>query len=213
MTGLDEPPAAFDLARQLVPLLGDEAEAIVRWDQRAQGEARADSPPAADPAQVARQVVESWVASLADDGVRLDVLDVTYRDGAVDVVVSGPAAPPAAPDLPDQVAQAVGESVVLNVRWIQSFDPGLDGEPPATRLDRLVRAWIGPRSSVRVLATSIDGSTVIVDLGADGRPLGLETLQRVALSAVQGAERVEIRMLPLTHIDVTPDPVDIPSPV
>jgi len=210
LTGLEEPPHAYDLATQLVPILGDDAAAIVRWDQRAQGQARADTEPAADPALVARQVIENWIAGLAADGVVLELVDLTYGGDTVDATVSGPAAPPRAPTLSDEVADAIGADVLLDLRWIPSFDPGLGGEPPAERLDRFVTTWIGDRSSVRLIATSIDGSTLFVDLGADGTPAGLGALERVALDAVDGAVRVEVRLLPLEVVGIAPDEFDVP---
>ena len=205
LTGLDEPPGAHRLAQRLVPVLGDDAEAIVRWDQRAQGVARADTPPAADPAEVARTVIDTWVAGLAVDGVHLDVLDVEYDTHDVNVVVSGPEAPPPDPDLSSDVADAVGGTVELNVRWIQSFDPGLIGEPADQRLERVVQAWIGPRSSVRLIATQITGPDVLIDLGAQGTPLGLDTLRRIGLDTIEGAERLEVRLLPLELAEIGPD--------
>jgi uncharacterized hydrophobic protein (TIGR00271 family) len=144
LTGLDEPPSAYDLARGLEPLLGDDAEAIVRWDQRAQGIARADTPPPPDPADVAGDVINEWIVGLAVDGVQLDVLDIEYDNGDVNVVVSGPEAPPRDPDLSGEVADAVGGDVVLNVRWIQSFDPGLTAEPADVHLERVVTVERAP---------------------------------------------------------------------
>jgi hypothetical protein len=213
LTGLSEPPPAYELATRLVPLVGPEAQAIVRWDQRAQGTARADSPPVAEPADVARSVIEDWLAGLDATGVRLELVDLTLTESRVDIVLSGPAAPPAAPELPDDIASAIGTSVDVQIRWLQSFDPGLDGESPGDRLERVVRAWIGGRASVRLVATSIEGTTVHVDLGADGSPLGLSALRRVGLGAVDGAERIDIRLLPLEAAptspdDTTPPPLD-----
>ena len=45
----------------------------------------------------------------------------------------------------------------------------------------------------------------MIDLGAEGTPLGLETLRRVALGAVDDGRRVEIRLLPLAVAEVAPD--------
>jgi hypothetical protein len=211
LTGLEEPPSAYQLAQRLEPLLGEDAEAIVRWDQRAQGVARADTPPVADPAEVARGVIDGWIAELAEDGVQLELLDVEYDRGDVNVVVSGPAAPPPAPGLSDEVADSVGGTVVLSVRWIQSFDPGLSGEPPQVRLERIVRAWIGPRSSVRLIAAQIDGTDIFIDLGASGSPLGLETLRRVGLEAIEGSQRLEVRLLPIEVAAIRLDDFPIPT--
>lgn len=213
LAGQTEPPPVYELATRLVPVLGPDAEAVVRWDQRAQGTARADSPPVADPTDVARAVVEDWLSGLAADGVQLDLVDLVLTDDRVEVEVSGPAAPPAAPELPNQIATAIGRSVDVRLRWLQSFDPGLGTEPADVRLERIVNAWIGGRASVRLIATSIDGTTVHVDLGADGIPLGLDTLRRVGLAAVDGAVRIDIRILPLVAApehspDTTVPPLD-----
>jgi uncharacterized hydrophobic protein (TIGR00271 family) len=211
LIGLDAPPAAFDLASRLVPVLGPDSEAIVRWDQRVQGEARADTPPVADPTEVATELIDRWLTGLAATGIRLDLLDLGYEPGEVHVEVSGPTAPPQTRTLPDELSEALGESVKLDVRWIQSFDPGLDGEDPTSRLERIVQAWIGPRSSVRLLDVSIDGSTVLVDLGADGQPLGLVALQQSVASAIDGVDRVEVRLLPLTLVEISPDESPVPD--
>ena len=74
-----------------------------------------------------------------------------------------------------------------------------------------MRTWIGARSSVRYVAASIDSSVVVIDLASDGTPQGLDVLQRLALDAVDDAERVEIRLLPLTVADVGPDEADVPT--
>ncbi|MDW3215124.1 MAG: DUF389 domain-containing protein [Ilumatobacteraceae bacterium] len=211
LTGPDEPPEAHLLATRLVPELGDDAEVVVRWDQRSQGVARADAPPAVEPADVVRDVIDGWVVGLADDGVLLRVVELVYDDGLVDVTVSGPAAPPPAPGLSAEVADAVGRTVDLKLQWIQSFDPGLGGEPPGVRVDRLVRAWIGPRSSVRYIASDVSGGTTTIDLGSDGTPRGLETLRRIVLDAIDGSTRVEVRLLPVTVIEIAPDVVAIPD--
>lgn len=215
LTGLDQPPLANDLADDLVPLLGEDAEAGYRWDQRQQGEARAGVDPVADPADVAREVLENWIDGLALDGIALELIDVDYEprdDGAeVVAVVSGPTEPPLDRDVSNEVADAVGIDVVLRLRYIPTFDPGLDGEPPIDRLDRFVTAWIGDRASVRMIAATIDGSNVLIDLGADGTPAGIETLRRITLDAVDGAEQVQIRLLPMTVLDDVPDDVEVPA--
>ena len=205
VTGLDEPPAVFELATALVPLLGDEAQAVVRWDQRAQGEAQAGVEPAAEPAEVARRVIDDWIAGLAADQIVLELVDLSYTNGEVSATVSGPNPPPRDPDLSDQVASAVGADVILRLRYLPAFDPGLGGEPPADRLARFVTAWIGDRASVRLIAVTVDGPNVLVDLGAEGTPLGLEVLQRLALDAVDGALGIEIRLLPLEVTEPGPD--------
>ncbi|MGW8272923.1 MAG: hypothetical protein ACWGN7_05995, partial [Thermodesulfovibrionales bacterium] len=85
LAGLTEPPSAYDLATRLAPLLGDEAQAIVRWDQQAQGTARAtDSPPAADPVEVVTGVVDDWLSTLSAEGVELELVDVQVADDRVD---------------------------------------------------------------------------------------------------------------------------------
>jgi uncharacterized membrane protein len=210
LTGLAEPPGAFDLATRLVPILGADAEVTVRWDARAQGTASAGIPPPADPQRVAADVLQTWVDELALTGTLLDLLDVTITGDRVDVVVSGPLAPPSSPTLADRVADALGEPVTLAVRWIQSFDPTLSTEPPTIRVDRLARAWIGARTSVRLIATDVVGSTdtgwaVLVDLAADGTPRGLDTLHDVLRAALPGDTTVTVRTLPLSVVEPEPD--------
>lgn len=211
LIGLANPPDVAELADSLTPVLGDEAEAIVRWDQRAQGTARAGTEQASDPTEVATEVVEVWLAERAASGTRLDLIGVSVSGGRVDIDVEGPAAPPAAPELPNEIAEAIGESVVVNIRWVQTFDPGLTSEPADVRLERIVRAWMGSRTSVRLVAVSIDGATLSVDLGAEGTPLGLDVLRRRALAAVDGAERVDIRLLPLIAAPSTSPDFEVPT--
>lgn len=210
LTGLAKPPPAHSLATALVPLLGADAEAIFTWDQRAQGTARAGAPEAADPTEAARGVVEEWLTRLAVSGSQLELVGISVDGDRVSVDVQGPAAPPAAPELPNQIAAAIGQAVEVKLVWDQTFDPGLGGEAADERLERVVRAWIGPRASVRLVATSIEGSTVSVDLGAEGIPLGLDVLRRRGLAAVEGAERIDIRLLPLTAAPPSSPEYDIP---
>lgn len=216
LTGLDEPPDAYALATRLVPVLGADAEVTVRWDARAQGSATAGTPPAADPTEVATAVLNEWIATVAAKGVVLELLEVTVADGQVDVVVSGPAAPPSSPELANDVAEAVGAAVTLDIRWIQSFDPTLADEPPTDRVARLVDAWVGRRSSVRVLSTTVKGSSaagwsVLVDLAAAGQPVGLDALRTVLVDALPGNVSVSIRTTPLEVIDQPDTPIAVPS--
>ncbi len=74
-----------------------------------------------------------------------------------------------------------------------------------------MQAWIGPRSSVRLIATTIDGSDIYIDLGAAGTPLGLDTLRRIGLESIDGAERLEVRLLPLAVAEITPDQFEPPA--
>lgn len=211
LTGLDEPPRTIDLAENLVPILGPDAEVVVLWDQRAQGRARAGVDPPPEPEVVARTVIDGWAASLVDRDIVLEVLDVTVDDGRVEVVVGGPVAPPSTPTLSDEVAAALGTDVDLAIRWIQTVASTATGELPEVALERIVTAWIGPRASVRLIGASIDGTVVRIDLGADGRPLGVTTLRRVVLDTIEGATTVEVRLLPLTLIDSSPDLFEPPD--
>ncbi|MEL0076074.1 MAG: hypothetical protein VW708_08060, partial [Ilumatobacter sp.] len=85
------------------------------------------------------------------EGYSFELLEVTVDAGAVDAVLSGPYAPPTSRTLPDAVAEALGTEVSLNIRWIQEFDPSVDGELPEVRLERLVTAWVGRRPGIIVL--------------------------------------------------------------
>ena len=130
--------------------------------------------------------------------------------------MSGPAAPPSSPELANDVAEAVGAAVTLDIRWIQSFDPTLADEPPTDRVERLVTAWVGRRSSVRVLSTAVSGSStagwsVLVDLAAASQPVGLDALRAVLVDALPGNVSVSIRTTPLEVIDQPDAPIAVPS--
>lgn len=215
LTGLDEPPSAYDLATRLVPVLGAGAEVVVRWDSRAQGTATADRPPVEDPTPAAIAVLEGFIERLAADGIALELLDVSVRDGRVDVVVSGPDAPPPAPTLPQELAEAIGGEVTLALRWIQTVDPNGTVETPDQIVTRLVNAWVGPRTSVRVVATAVTGTSetgrfVLVDLGAQGSPVGLVSLERVLAQALGGTVSVTVRVLPLEVTTPSDDVMAVP---
>lgn len=209
LAGLDEPPPAYDLAIDLVPLLGPDAEAVVEWDQRALGVARADSPPAADPVAVATVAVEQWIDGLTADGLRFELLDVAVAGDRVTVELSGPTAPPAASSLPDDVAAAIGIPVELSMRWIQEIEAGFTGESGEQRLRRWVDTWIGPRAGVRLVNVDVGDQVVTIDLATDGQPLGIDRLRRLAIDAV-GIDRVDIRSLPLVVLG--PDADDVAPP-
>jgi len=216
LAGLDEPPEPFALATALAPLLGDTVAVNVRWDQRAQGSATADRPPTADDTDVATATLTAWVTTLADTGVGLDLVEVSVNGDDVTAVVSGPVAPPSDPTLPDTVAEALGRPVTLAVRWIQTIDPNAPNETPADTLRRLVTAWVGPRTSVRVIATDLTGSeqagwNATVDLAAAGTPLGLDRLDDLVQRTLPGDVTVAVRTLPLEIADISADTFDAPT--
>lgn len=215
VSGLEEPPSAYDLATRLVAVLGEGAEVLVRWDSRAQGSASADRPPAADPRPLATAVLEDWIERLELDGVSLELLDVEVTEGRVDVVVSGPVAPPPSPTLPDELASAIGGEVTLSLRWIQSVDPNGTTETVDDVVTRLVEAWVGARTSVRIVSTAVTGTvesgrSVTVDLGSDGHPRGLTALESVLTDALGGTVTVTFRVLPLTVTEAAADVIAVP---
>jgi len=204
LTGLDEPPPAYTLATKLVGLVGAEAEVIVRWDQRTQGSARADTPPVADPTDTARAVIADWVASLVEEGYTFELLEVTVDAGSVDAVMSGPYAPPTSRTLPDDVANALGTEVSLNIRWIQEFDPSVAGELPEVRLERLVDSWIGRRPGIIALQTAItvgESPTITIDLATDADPLGVDVLRELLHDAFGTDSAITIRTVPITVLE------------
>jgi hypothetical protein len=210
LSGLGEPPPAYELATRLTPVLGERAEAVVRWDQRSQGVAQAGMPPPADPDDVAHDVIATWVEGLAVEGYVFDVLGVAVEGQTVHVDLSGPVAPPPSATLADDVAAALGTGVDVSVRWLQSFDPGLNGELPVARLERLTRAWIGPRAGVRLIGAAISGDLATVDLATDGTPLGVTRLRTLLIEHIEAVERVEVRTLDLAVAAVVDD--EFPAP-
>ena len=137
LVGSDQPPEAFTLARALVEEVGPDVEVVVRWAQRAQGVARADSPPADDPERAAREPVLQWLSAASIDGLVFELLDLTVDGDRVEVVVGGPEPPPPSATLADDVAALVGGEVSLTVRWIQQLAIAGSGESDERRVTRL----------------------------------------------------------------------------
>ncbi|NCW49076.1 MAG: TIGR00341 family protein [Actinobacteria bacterium] len=214
LTGLDEPPPAYALATRLVGLVGADVEVTVRWDQRTQGSARADTPPVADPVDTAEAVIAAWVEELAAEGYSFELLEVTVDAGAVDAVLSGPYAPPTSRTLPDAVAEALGTEVSLNIRWIQEFDPSVDGELPEVRLERLVTAWVGRRPGIIVLQTAVsspEATAISIDLACDSPPLGTGVLRQILQTAFGDETSITIRTVPISVLVDDPTPADVPA--
>ncbi len=203
LVGSDSPPDPFDLARALVEEVGPDVEVVVRWAQRAQGVARADSPPAlgTDPVAAAREPVLRWLNAAAIDGVSFELLELTVsEDAEVEVVVGGPIAPPPSATLADDIAAELGVAVTLTVRWVQQLAIAGSGEPDEQRIERLVKAWAGARTSVRVLDVTVRGGAAVVDLATDGTPLGLDALDRVIRAEIGDPTGVDIRRVPLESL-------------
>ena len=212
LVGSDAPPDAFVLARALVEEVGPDVEVVVRWAQRAQGVARADSPPSpnGDPVVAASRPVSRWLDAASIDGLRFELLELTVSDaGDVEVVVGGAEPPPPSSTLADDVAQELGREVSLTVRWVQQLAIAGSGESDEQRVTRLVDTWAGGRSSVRVLDVSVRGGRAVVDLATDDTPLGLAVLDRLIRRELGDATGVDIRSIPLstlTPIDRTLEP-------
>ena len=174
----------------------------------------ADTPPVADPTDTARAVIADWVAGLVEEGYVFELLEVTVDAGAVDAVMSGPYAPPTSRTLPDDVANALGTEVSLNIRWIQEFDPSLAGELPEVRLERLVAAWIGRRPGIISLRTAItagESTSITIDLATDASPLGVDVLRELLRDAFGSDTAITVRTVPITVLDGEPDTVPAPS--
>jgi len=203
LAGSDQPPDAFDLASALVEEVGPDVEVVVLWAQRAQGVARADSPPqlTLDPVDIATGPVLRWLDAASIDGLTFELLDLEVTEGLdVEVVVGGPEAPPPSATLADDIAAELGGGVTLTVRWVQQLAIAGMGETDQRRVGRLVDTWAGARTSVRVLEVHVRGGVAVVDLATEGMPLGLEVLDRLIRSEIGDAAGVDIRAIPLTRI-------------
>ena len=184
----------------VVEEVGPDVEVVVRWAQRAQGVARADSPPADDPERAAREPVLQWLSAASIDGLVFELLDLTVDGDRVEVVVGGPEPPPPSATLADDVAALVGGEVSLTVRWIQQLAIAGSGESDERRVTRLLDAWAGARTSVRVLEVSVRGGVAVIDLATDGTPSGLEVLDRLVRAELGEAAGVDIRAVPLATL-------------
>jgi uncharacterized hydrophobic protein (TIGR00271 family) len=204
VVGSDQPPGPFELARALVEEVGPDVEVVVRWAQRAQGVARADSPPspADDPVAAATGPVLQWLDTASIDGLSFELLSIDVSDdNDVEVVVGGPEAPPPSATLADDLAAELGAAVSLTVQWVQQLAIAGTGESNQQRVTRLVDTWAGARTSVRVLGVSVRGGVAVVDLATDGTPLGLEVLDRLIRREIGDTSGVDIRSVPISSLD------------
>lgn len=213
LVGSDQPPLAFELARSLVEEIGPDVEVVVRWAQRAQGVARADSPPSLgnDPEAAAEGPVLSWLDAASIDGLSFELLELAVdQNGVVEVVVAGPVAPPPSATLADDIADELGGEVSLTVRWVQQLAIAGSGESDEQRVTRLVDAWAGARTSVRVLDVSVRGGVAVIDLATDDTPLGLDVLDRLVRQEIGDAGGVDIRAIPLSTLAPTVRTLEAP---
>ena len=211
LIGSEPPPLAFDLAFALTDEIGPDAEVVVRWAQRDQGVARADSPPSTDltPQEAALAPVEAWLEDANSEGLIFELLEILADGDSIDVVVGGPVAPPASRTLANEIAENLGRPVTVTVRWLQQLAVDGSSLTPQQRIERLTQAWVGARTGIRVLDVRVNAGGVGIDLATDGAPAGLDVLDRLA-SESAGDVPVVIRSVPLTTID--PTPVSVPQP-
>lgn len=213
LVGSDAPPEAFVLAQGLVEEIGPDVEVVVRWAQRAQGRARADSPPAfqGDPVAAAEGPVRAWLDRAGADGVLYELLDLSVgQDGQVEVVVGGSQPPPPSGTLADEVAVELGGEISLTVRWVQQLAIAGQGESDQQRIGRLVESWAGARSSVRILSVHVRGRVAVIDLAVDLSPRGLDVLDRLVRRDLGDGAGVDVRAVPLSSLEPLPDPLLVP---
>lgn len=83
-------------------------------------------------------------------------------------------------------------------------------------MERLVTAWVGPRTSVRIIATDLTGGEQVgwnatVDLATADTPLGLDRLAELLKRTLPGDVTVAVRTLPLDIAGITADTFDAPT--
>lgn len=199
LVGTVAPPDAFLLAKALVDEVGTDVEVIVRWSQRVQGEARADTPPSSviSVIDAATGPVEDWLAALSVGGTSFELLDLQSDEGSVDITVGGPVAPPTSSTLADEIAVRYGGPVQVDLLWVQQLAVDGSGRTSQQRGELLVAAWVGARPDVRLLDVRVGEALVTIDLATDGDPVGLDVLERLASGLLSDPVEVTIRTVPL----------------
>lgn len=200
--GPDEPPRAFLLANDLEPVLGDDARVSVRWAPRSTGFAVAGQTEddALTAAERAEPVVTTWLADVFGDDYEL--LDLVVTGSRVVMEVAGPAAPEPDDALVEDLAVATGGDISdASVQWVQVLGVGGSTDPNAIAAD-LVASWIGPRTSVSLVAATATSGQVTIDLAAVNDPLGLTRLVEALETRLDG-RAVEVRVARLDVPELT----------
>ncbi len=198
LVGPDEPPRPFLLARALVPVLGPDATVDVRWSQVATGTASAEDNP--EQSLTLRErigpAVEEWLSEQGDGG-RYEFTGAELNGSSLVLEVVGPEAPIPTEGLTRRLGEILGEPVSVSVRWIPSLDVNSGRLSPEEEVAQITDEWIGPRTSVSLVAAHVTEDDVIVDIAAVGEPLGLSRLREALQNRFEGRD-VTIRLTSLT---------------
>ncbi len=185
LVGLDEPPRAFELANDLESVLGDDAQVSISWSQRSTGFAIAGQ--SEDESLTAVERIEpiavGWITENFDDSYEL--LEVSVSARRIVLEIAGPSAPQPDDQLEAAISAALNAKAEVSVQWVQRLgtNGSLDPDVIATET---VEAWIGPRSSVSLIAASTTTGVVTVDLAAIEDPLGLVRLVEALETRLSG---------------------------
>jgi uncharacterized hydrophobic protein (TIGR00271 family) len=175
LIGLDEPPRAFVLANELEPVLGDDAQVSVRWSQRSTGFAAAGQTEADSLTAVERvePIAAAWMTdTLSGD---YELLNVAVSSSRVVLEIAGPTPPEPDAELATAVSEALQTDVKMSIQWVQRLGVGGSQDPDVIAAET-VDGWIGPRSSVSLIAVATTAGVVTVDLAAIEDPLGMARL-------------------------------------
>ncbi|MCP4958344.1 MAG: DUF389 domain-containing protein [Actinomycetia bacterium] len=201
LIGPDDPPRAFDLRTDLEPILGGETDVAVRWSEQSLGLALAGQT-AEDSLSTSEKVeplVSDWLRTEYGDGFELLGIDARLEEIVLEI--AGPSAPVATRALADDVVVAIGRPATLAVQWVQRLGVGGSADPGVIAVE-VVDAWIGPRSSVSLIAASTTTRSVTVDLAATDEPLGVSRLVE-ALESRLGGLVASIRVVRLDEVQIT----------
>ncbi len=177
LAGPDEPPRPYLLARDLVDVLGPDAMVDVRWSQVATGTASAEDNP--EQSLTLRErigpAVQEWLSE-QQGGDRYELTGAELSGSSLDLEVVGPEAPIPTEGLTGRLGEILGQPVSVSVRWIPSLDVNSGRLSPEEEVAQITADWIGPRTSVSLVAAHVTDDDVTVDLAAVGDPLGLSRL-------------------------------------
>ncbi len=214
LTGPEEPPPARELAASLVPDLGGDARVEVRWTQQSHGTADPDEPPPAAeedgegllPAGL-RPLVEQWLASAAGEDGADELIALDFDGADVTIQVRGPVPPPPVATLADAIETETGSRLEVTVLWTEQR--AYDSAAPATPDERLLarqsaEAWVRSFPGLGVVAVTVEGDAVVVDLAGEQPPADIRGLVDAVVQAIGRDVEVTVRFVERRVLPIEP---------
>lgn len=206
LTGPEEPPPARELAASLVPDLGEDARVEVRWTQQSHGAGDPDEQPPPAPEEDGeelllaelRPLVEQWLAAAAGEDGADELIALVLGDAGVTIQVRGPVPPPPVATLADAIETETGSRLEVTALWTEQR--AYDSAAPATPDERLLArqsadAWVRLFPGLGVVAVTVEGDAVVVDLAGEQPPVDIRGLVDAVVQAIGRDVEVTVRFV------------------